>query len=434
MLKEKSRIQLLRERVAAAEKSKTRSTYTVPFRRGMDLVVIEVKADFPLYRIQSGRTRRAQAAYLAKHKLPKDFWADPEDERVQKAQHEILTEMIQERDLAQDLSERGQQEAIILTYDGYVVNGNRRTAALRNAEVEYLKAVVLPEDAEKEEIYDLEVELQMARDTKSPYDWVNELLTIKYGLEELNLSEAHLAKRMRLGEPEQVRERYERLSVLDQYLAWLGKPGQYQEIPDEVKQAFIDLSDRLGDRNKSAKKLTEPAKNAIREACFAAIRRKEGYENVRDIIKQMSTKPDEFLKRLGEDDEAKKLVSQAAKHSAPEPPKKNDDPLEALATEELKNTPSSFHVLGNIFGKPSTATAAAPAVVRVAVEMDDEEREAGKQQQPLKLVQKAESLLSKVELGPSTKDLDRIAKALGEVNEQVERLSREIGKLKKDRR
>jgi hypothetical protein len=184
---QKSRIQLLRERVAEADKQKVRSTFDVPFRgTRLPFVKIRVKTTFPMYRIQSGRTHRAQCAYLASHtELPASFFDDPEDERVQLAQEAILLQKIKEKDLDTDLRDRKQHSPIILTYDGFIVDGNRRVAALRAEKESYVHAVVLPRDATSAEIYETELELQMGQDTKAAYNWVDELVHIRYGSETL---------------------------------------------------------------------------------------------------------------------------------------------------------------------------------------------------------------------------------------------------------
>ena len=163
-----SRVAFLRERVEAARAAHG-PTSPVPFRqRQEDLPRIEVPIDFPLYRLQSGRTHRAQSEYVDRHGLPDDFFDDPEGEEAQLAQHEILLELIDEGNLRQDLAEKEQRAAVVLTYDGFIVDGNRRTAALRDAEaVENLSAVVLPEDATASDSYETELELQIARDTKA---------------------------------------------------------------------------------------------------------------------------------------------------------------------------------------------------------------------------------------------------------------------------
>src|SRR5579859_5518077 len=104
-----SRIAVLRERLQQAEKQGG-PTFDVPFRtKPIPLRRISIETDFPLYRIQSGRTHRAQSEYLERHpQVGKDFFEDPEEPKVQRAQHEILLGMIGERELDKDLDDRGQ--------------------------------------------------------------------------------------------------------------------------------------------------------------------------------------------------------------------------------------------------------------------------------------------------------------------------------------
>ena len=154
-----SRIAFLRKKIEDVARDRQHSTFDVPFRgKPATLTRIEIKTDFPLYRVQSGRTHSAQAAYLDRHsELPQDFFADPEDPGVQMAQHELLLELITDQGLDRDLRNRGQWNPLVLTHDGYVVDGNRRLCALREEGTEYVRAVVLPEDADAAELYETEV-------------------------------------------------------------------------------------------------------------------------------------------------------------------------------------------------------------------------------------------------------------------------------------
>ncbi len=244
-----SRIATLKERVEAAEQEK-RPTFDVPFRGKYEpLRKVRIDIDFPLYRIQSGRTHRAQCQYLEEHPdLPKDFFADPEDPKVQKAQHEILLRLIREKDLDKDLGQRGQLAPLVLTYDGYVVDGNRRLAALREKRSDFAEAAVLPSDAENAEIFDTEIELQMQRETKAPYNWVDQAIHIEYGIRELKERLNSVARRMRLPE-ERIRRDLEKLNLVKQYLVWLGAEGQYHKVPTsgvgQMEQAFEEVATRF---------------------------------------------------------------------------------------------------------------------------------------------------------------------------------------------
>lgn len=435
MENQKSRIQLLRERVEAAQGSKDRSTFDVPFRgKRLPFVKVRINTDFPLYRIQSGRTHRAQCAYLERHPdLGAGFFDDPEDPQVQAAQHELLVQMIKEKGLDADLKDRKQHSAIVLTYDGFIVDGNRRVAALRDAEEDYLTAVVLPKDATSREIFETEIELQMAQDTKAEYNWVDELVHIRYGAEVLKETYEQIAKRMRRSKQD-VKDDLVRLQYVDSYLAWLGTPRQYHRIPDDgrgsMRQAFTDLAQRMN--AKSVQKLTRPSKDAIREMCFAAIQNQEGYETIRTIISQVTKSAGAVVDRLS--DLAKIDRSKPGTKVKADKKSANDDPLMQLASAEAKGTPKAFAALNEAFADPARAKQLAPSLVRVVTDLAEDEREARKQTQPLQLIEKAASWLDKVDLTASGGDIDRIAKALGKLQDRIEQLAKHISRLKAKKR
>src|SRR4051812_26090085 len=194
-----SRIAFLRDRVKAARGAGA-PTSDVPFRQHqIDLPRIQVPIAFPLYRLQSGRTHRAQTQYIEDHGLPQDFFADPESEEAQQAQHTILLQMIDQAKLRTDLEQRPQRRPIVLTKDGFIVDGNRRTAALRElGEADHVDAVVLPDDAESQDLYETELELQMAVDTKADYSWIDQGLHVRWGVQELGEPLAAIARRMNM--------------------------------------------------------------------------------------------------------------------------------------------------------------------------------------------------------------------------------------------
>src|SRR4051812_32273015 len=90
-----TRTAVLRALVEEEEKKPGGRTFDVPYKsKFIHLRRIVVEAALPIYRLQNGRTHRAQIAYLANHpRLPKGFFDDPDDPKVQAAQHEILLGM-----------------------------------------------------------------------------------------------------------------------------------------------------------------------------------------------------------------------------------------------------------------------------------------------------------------------------------------------------
>ena len=113
-----------------------------------------------------------------------------ENQETQQAQHDILDRFSKEGTtsiipIATILGEGRQTEPILITAAGVVVNGNRRSAAMREhyATVEatyssfsHINCKVLPAAATDKEIKEIEIRLQMQPETRLPYTWVNEAL------------------------------------------------------------------------------------------------------------------------------------------------------------------------------------------------------------------------------------------------------------------
>jgi len=420
--------------VAEAERGRG-PTFDVPFRRGtLHLSRIRVETAFPLYRIQSGRTHRAQSQHLEEHPdLPKDFFADPEDPRVQSAQHQILLRMINERDLSADLQDRKQLSPLVLTSDGYVVDGNRRLAALRNQGEEYAEAVVLPGDAQSHEIYETEIELQMQRETKAPYNWIDQALHIEYGIKELREPVATVARRMRKSEAE-ISSELVKLNLVRGYLAWIEAEGRYHKVPQpgggSMEQAFEDMAEALS--RPALKRKTEQDLRLIKEGCFAAIRREAGYKEIRVAIKQLSQSPGRVVEKLRQrtaSSSPPRDLADPARLSAARPstPASEElDPLQALAAQTGDSAYPDLAELLSALKDPSKATLVAEAVE----ELEEEEKQSKRQQLPLQRIQHAIGDLRQVELNGDSEDLSAVSSALEQLAKEVERLSDQISRLR----
>jgi hypothetical protein len=106
----------------------------------------------------------AAQGYL--HQLLK---GDPSDPRTTDPAFELLKA---------DLQEHGQSEPGIVTRWGELINGNTRRAALSELQVKNIRVGVLPSDAGAEDIRSVELALQLRRDHKRDYSFMNELLAI----------------------------------------------------------------------------------------------------------------------------------------------------------------------------------------------------------------------------------------------------------------
>jgi hypothetical protein len=80
--------------------------------------------------------------------------------------------------LKDDLHEHGQTEPGIITRAGVLINGNTRQAALKELGEQYIRVGVLPPDAGYDDLQSIELSLQLRRDHKRDYSFMNSLLAI----------------------------------------------------------------------------------------------------------------------------------------------------------------------------------------------------------------------------------------------------------------
>ena len=287
------RIEYIRKVLKAAQDDINNTQYhTIKNWRGKPLSrkQITVDADYLMYRLENSRTEIQQMAFVRNTPgMPKNLFDDPESVKAQEAQELILNQINNtpaNRDFFEDLKMRGQDDFAIITYDGYLVNGNRRTAALKTLGTRYIDCIVLPEDTTPRDIYELEQELQISEDFREDYHWINELRNIRKGLEDkrYGYSEAEIAKRLRISELD-LKAKRRMLNLLDSFLIWKGIPGQY-DYPklDDTEQIFIQLEKAIKKRSKEGKNNEE-----LQNAVFTLIEQKPSkgrlYGYVLDLIK-----------------------------------------------------------------------------------------------------------------------------------------------------
>lgn len=250
------RVEYLQSRVDAQANNTGRTTFAIRFRGSpLELVKIRVEIGFPRFRLANGRTRRKQEQYLADNpELPRDLFADGASDAAQQAQQTILWEMGQEANLETLLESEGQRDPLVLTYDGYVINGNRRLAILREIEnITHVDAVVLPADADAKDISALEMNLQMAEDGKAEYNWLDSLLTVEANISEVGFTEEEVAREMGCYVKTIQLLRHE-LDLVNRYLEERGYPDEHFRVEGD-KQAFETLA-------KAHRDAEDPAKQA----------------------------------------------------------------------------------------------------------------------------------------------------------------------------
>lgn len=270
-----------RELIERLAKQPTGRLHTVYFQgRPQDLQTHKVSIEFPKYRLDNGRTRSAQAAYLAHHpELSRDFFrSDQEADPAQRAQHEILKSMLgkSDKNLLKFFESRDQMQPLVLTDLGFVVNGNRRLCAFRELVEQEKEAneprfgqidvVILP-PADERELDRLEALYQLTEDIKEAYSWTARAYMLRARQQEHEFDEIELSAIYRITESE-VRDLLDMLSLAEDYLEDQGFPNEYERV-DENEFAFRQLLKSRG------KQTNERDKEAIQDLSFAVIEKWE---------------------------------------------------------------------------------------------------------------------------------------------------------------
>ena len=217
--------------------------------------VISLPIDVPVYRMENCRTFSAQQTEIAREGRPKDFFEKGQElTTAQQAQHEILARLARQStdsvtSITSVLEKDGQREAILITSTGVVVNGNRRLAAMRELKTgkdgsvderfTNIKCAVLPPDVTRDEIDDIEADLQARPQTKLDYDWIGDARLIRRQVGK-NRSAKEVADRLRRSKTD-IENVLQALDEADLYLSeWVKKPGEY-DLLQEGQQIFGDL-------------------------------------------------------------------------------------------------------------------------------------------------------------------------------------------------
>lgn len=225
-------------------------THPIEFRSKTEkLRVISVRIGFPVYRLNNGRTSTYQLEYLALHPdLPEDFFKRDNDAiSAQKAQHEVLGNLVEEENLLKSFKKEEEQvQPLICTNTGVVVNGNRRLCAWRTLYLsdpikykhfENIEVAILPECDEKE-ITVLEEKLQIQKEKRAEYKWHAKAMMAQRR-EQNGTKHADVAKAFDLSS-QALTILTKALTYAEKYLKTIGKPDQWSLV-DSDYYAFEKL-------------------------------------------------------------------------------------------------------------------------------------------------------------------------------------------------
>ncbi len=165
---------------------------------------------------------------------------------IKKADAKIIRELLLDQNwseteaLKEDLIKHGQLDPGIITFDGAVINGNRRMAVLntlyedtKEDRYRYLLVGKLPSGVDELDLWKIEAGLQFGRDFKVTYAGMNELLKLREGEKQgLSPKEISVALIGRFTE-KQIKEKLSILKLIDSYLSFINKKGEYHRITEE---------------------------------------------------------------------------------------------------------------------------------------------------------------------------------------------------------
>ena len=370
------------------------------FRGNMvELPVARLPIDLPIYRMNNGRTQVDQYQYLDDVDQPDDFFENGEENiSAQKTQHRILLKLSKDDKgpIYQELERVAtQRESLLLTSDGVVLNGNRRLAAMRDlflndirtyASFSHLDAVILPKEANEQDLELLEAELQMAPETKLEYGWIERRLKLRRHADVMKIPRDQIKATYRFRREQEINVELQQLALAEEYLErYISRPHAYREV-GQSEQIFKNLEKEL--RGKSG---TE-----------AEVRRLLGYLLVKEA-RNLGNRVYRYNPIFGKDFDA--VMSRYAQEEGidltgtavedgPVEFEDDDDPLGGLGGE----IPSPYEEIKTILDAQDKTEETAEKLSRVFESIKAEEKEKDDKQGALMRVQKINRALHDLDL------------------------------------
>ncbi|MEV4176697.1 ParB/RepB/Spo0J family partition protein [Nonomuraea sp. NPDC049709] len=148
------------------------------------LYVISMPVDMLYFNPDTHRVRAQRTLDPERnHALEERPWSEP----AQAYLHDLLRQKPSEPNqtdpdylaLVDELEDFGQREPGIISPDGIIVDGNTRCAALRELGLKDIRVAVLPADTSRRDINSVELALQLRRDRRRDYSYINRLIAIE---------------------------------------------------------------------------------------------------------------------------------------------------------------------------------------------------------------------------------------------------------------
>lgn len=189
-----------------SQQSGPRDTMRVPLRRGMLLEVIEFPLDLALLNAESFRIAPA----LAEHPQADLVKLDPYSAAAQRIVADLVRSAHRSAEELKESLVDGQDQPGVITCRGKLINGNTRCVLLRDLRAEgrittsTIRVAVLPSDVISSQELELESVLQKQIEHKDPYNLVSELMMLKKLNEGAGLTDAAIARRLRMRNSQRV--------------------------------------------------------------------------------------------------------------------------------------------------------------------------------------------------------------------------------------
>lgn len=210
--------------------------------------------------------------------------------------------------LVSDWNVRGQEQPLWIRPDGYVINGNRRLAALKRLAVEhgtatgsykYVEVIILAlDDIDDDELFEMEAREQLTEGLKVRYGDLNLLLTLKEAAErqgvawtdDASIEEVAAQIQDLVGNnPSYAAVQLRAIRYMDEYLEYTGEPGRYQRMIGQVER-FRDI----GKNMQVAQRESPESMLELLELQFQAVQAGAGHLDIRELRKLMIEEPDRF--------------------------------------------------------------------------------------------------------------------------------------------
>ena len=279
---------------AEATRQGGRPTFSVEIKGTLKhLSIFETSIATPKYRVENGLIIRGLHEHLHEHGVDKSVMDDGGSVEAQEIVEKVLLTMISKENLVNLLEEDGQRDPLILTKQGYVLNGNRRLAAMRllsskpktARKFQYVKVVLLPQ-LDESELSAIEMSLQMAIEGKARYNWLDELLVIQKNIKQLKMPLELVRVSMKTTAPA-LKDKLLMYELVSEYLTFIGKEDQYFSVEGE-QQAFKTLTQGIKRYEKR-----NDMQAALQEKAFEIILRKPKHKSIHlQILDVIASLPD----------------------------------------------------------------------------------------------------------------------------------------------